>query len=75
MTEDDILYQNGDWWVCRCRGKGKNVWYEVLQNTITHAERRMRIGEGEGPNLGLERAKAECDKRATDPYCEGRWRE
>lgn len=59
IKEEDIMHENGDFWVLRTdRG------FEVLENTITHAEVRMHIGNGAAPNLGLERAIYECNKRA-----------
>ncbi|WP_025685374.1 hypothetical protein [Paenibacillus maysiensis] len=63
MTEEDILYQNGDYWIRRVQGK-RSAYYEVIHDTITHGEVCIIIGEGPGPNLGIERAKAECDKKA-----------
>ncbi len=60
MTEEAILYQNGDYWVCKAP-QGKKG-FEVCRNTSTHAERCAIIGyEGE---RGLQRAVEECDKRA-----------
>jgi len=57
MTEEDILYENSDYWVC----KSKNG-YEVYKNCITHSTRCAIIGyEGE---KGLNMAIYECDKRA-----------
>lgn len=58
MNESDILYQNGDYWVCKAKKKG----YEVLRDTITHAEVIMIIGSNE--DEWLKRAIYECDKRA-----------
>lgn len=59
MSEEDILYQNGYFWVC----KDKRGCYEVYRDTITHAERAAIIGyKGEE---GLERAKSTCDKLAS----------
>lgn len=55
--ESDILYQNGNFWVCKSR-KG----YEVYEDGITHATRRAIIGS-DGPQW-FERAKAEADCRA-----------
>lgn len=60
MTEADILYANGSYWV-RKNSKGS---YEVIRDTITHGEVCATIGEGAGPTLGIDRARAECDKRA-----------
>jgi len=57
MTEEDILYENGDYWVCK-----EKSWYEVYKNGITHATRCAIIGyTGE---VGLTKAIHECNKRA-----------
>lgn len=65
MSESDILYENGKYWVCRVRHpKSKNYYYEVIRNMTTHGEVCATIGDGAGPQLGIERAIAECDKRA-----------
>lgn len=58
MTEDDILYQNGDYWVCAAAKSG----FEVYRDGTTHSTRVAVIGY-EGVR-GLERAKLECDERA-----------
>ncbi len=59
MRESDILYQSGPYWVCR-KGKG----FEVYKDGVTHSVRVASIGfEGE---KGLQRAKAECDRRQDD---------
>ncbi|MNC15851.1 hypothetical protein D3C75_636840 [compost metagenome] len=60
MKEEDILYQNGDYWIMR----NQKGYYEIIRDGITHGTVCMVVGEGPGPNLGLDRAKAECDKRA-----------
>jgi hypothetical protein len=58
MQEEDILYEIGGYWVCM----NEKGWFEVYHNTITHSERCATIGyKGE---IGFERAKMECDKRA-----------
>jgi hypothetical protein len=58
VTESDILYQNGDFWVCASEKGG----YEVYCDGITHSTRCAIIGyKGD---KGLERAILECDKRA-----------
>jgi len=72
MTEDDILYENGNFWVCRKQfGSGrfrpKSEGYEVYENGITHSKRVAIIGyAGEE---GLKRAIAEADKRAECQRC------
>lgn len=59
LKESDILYENGDYWVCKSFAK---KGYEVYRIGITNSTRCAIIGfEGEE---GLKRAKAECDKRA-----------
>jgi hypothetical protein len=58
MKEEDILYENGDYWLCKARREG----YEVYKSGITHSVRCAIIGyEG---TKGLELGKAECNKRA-----------
>lgn len=59
LKELDILFQIGDYWVCKSKAwKG----YEVMKNGVTHSVRVARIGyEGK---TGLERAKIEATKRA-----------
>lgn len=58
MKPSDILYENGDFWVCRA---GK--WFEVYRSGITNSTRVATIGyEGQ---TGLDRAKSEADKRAS----------
>ena len=52
-----ILYQNGRFWVT---DTGK--WYEVREDGATASRRVATIGYG--PNHGIERAIAECDRRA-----------
>lgn len=59
MREADILYENGPFWVCR-KGKG----FEVYRAGVTHSTRVASVGfEGQ---KGLDRAKAEADRRATE---------
>lgn len=58
MKESDILYEKGDYWVCKSEKKG----YEVYKIGVTCSTRCAIIGyEG---NKGLELAKDECDRRA-----------
>lgn len=57
LKESDILFELGIYWVC----KGNKSGYEVYRTGITHSTRVAIIGyEGE---KGLERAKAECERR------------
>jgi len=62
VRETDILHEAGDYWVKRvARG------FEVYRNGLTHAVRVASVGDGPGPRLGIERAKAEADRLyATD---------
>lgn len=62
MKEEDILYQNGEYWVAK--NPIPKLGYEVLKDENMFASIVMRVGEGPAPNLGIERAKSECDKRA-----------
>lgn len=62
LKESDILYQNGDFWVCKCYWNKKHIGFEVYKNGITHSTLCATIGLGE--NYGLDRAIKECDKRA-----------
>ena len=55
MKESDIIYESGAYWVLRVP-KG----FEVYKNTSTHAERCAQIGA----SYGVQRAIAECEKRA-----------
>jgi hypothetical protein len=60
MKEQEILYENGPFWVCRGQQFGKG--FEVYRAGVTHSVRVAVIGyEGQ---VGLDRAKAEADKRA-----------
>lgn len=67
MREEDILYENGNFWVSReqfgtGRFKPKSNGYAVNENKVTHSVRRHIIGiDGE---RGMVRAKTECDKLA-----------
>lgn len=54
-----ILYQRGNFWVCKAK-KG----YEVYEDGMAHATRRAIIGS-DGPQW-FERAKAEADRRAKE---------
>lgn len=57
MKENDILYENGDYWVCR-----EHYGFAVYKTGITHSVRVASIGfKGDE---GLQRAKAEADRRA-----------
>jgi len=60
MKTSDILYENGNFWVCRNQQFGKG--FEVYKVNGTHSVRVAIIGfEGQ---YGLERAKSEADRRA-----------
>jgi hypothetical protein len=66
MTE--IIYQNGNFWVCRAtfgtgRIRAKTNGFKIFQNSITHAVFRADIGySGED---GLNCAIELCDKFAS----------
>ncbi len=61
MKEKDILFELGKHFVIAVGSKG----YEVLAISAsgTHSVRVASIGRGPGPQLGLDRAIAECKKR------------
>jgi hypothetical protein len=60
MKEHEILYTNWPFWVVRGQKSGKG--FEVYKDGATCAQRVAVIGyEGQ---VGLNRAKAEADKRA-----------
>jgi hypothetical protein len=54
--ESDIVYESGAHWVLRVKNG-----FEVYKNGVTHSTRCAIIGF-KGAE-GLERAKAECDRR------------
>lgn len=56
MTESEILYQQGDYWICRA-----SAGYEVYKNSGTHSVRCAVIGYP--GDAGLERAKMEVNRR------------
>jgi hypothetical protein len=57
MRESDILYENGPFWVCR-----EHYGFGVYKVGVTHSTRVANIGfKGDD---GLQRAKAETDRRA-----------
>lgn len=61
MREEDILHENGKYWVCKAQQKGKKG-YEIYKVSTTHSVRCGQVGvEGE---KGLQIAITECDKRA-----------
>jgi len=56
MTEADIIYELPNFWVLRVKNG-----FEVFQTGITHSVRVAQIGyKGQ---VGIDKAKAECDKR------------
>lgn len=56
MSEAQILFEKGPFWICR-KGKG----FEVYKTGVTHSVRVASIGfEGD---KGLQRAKAEIERR------------
>lgn len=60
MREEDILYQAGDFWVCKA--PNPNHGFEVYRDGVTHATRCAIIGYT--GDEGLAKAKAEADRRA-----------
>ena len=59
MKESEILYENGDYWVCKAK-KG----YEVYKSGFTHSTRCAVIGwDGQ---KGINRAIQEADRRANN---------
>jgi len=61
VKESDILYMNYPFWVCRNQKHGNG--FEVYEEGVTHSKRVAIIGyDGQ---VGLDRAKAEADKRAS----------
>lgn len=69
MTESDILYQNGPFWICRAlfstgRFKPKSEGYQVFEAGITHSKLRATIGYSGQP--GFIRAKEYADKLAAE---------
>lgn len=57
-----IIHQTGRFWVAKAKGfKGFEVWRD--SDSGTHAERVASIGAGRGPNLGIQRAKFEAERR------------
>lgn len=59
MRESEILFQRGDYWICRAPKPRKG--FEIYRDGVTHATRCGVIGfEGEE---GMARAKAEIARR------------
>ncbi len=62
MQEKDILYEHGRFWVCRAPKGWKGFEVYRISDSGTHSVRCATIGfEGE---KGLQRAIAECERRA-----------
>jgi hypothetical protein len=57
----EIVYETPSkrFWVRSVGAKG----YEVYRVDVTASTRIMSVGHGPAPQLGIERAKAEADKR------------
>jgi hypothetical protein len=69
LKESDILFEIGDFWVCKAIGRN---WqgYEVLKNGITHSVVMASIGySGE---KGLQRAIEEAKQRHNQLFFESR---
>lgn len=57
MTEQDIVFESGKYWIFDAKKKG----FEVYKNGITHSTRCASIGwTGQ---FGLDRAKQEIKRR------------
>jgi hypothetical protein len=57
MTEQDIVFESGKYWVFDAKKKG----FEVYKNGVTHSTRCAKIGwTGQ---VGLDRAKQEIKRR------------
>jgi hypothetical protein len=57
MTEQDIVFESGKYWVFDAKKKG----FEVYKNGVTHSTRCAQIGwTGQ---VGLDRAKQEITRR------------
>ena len=60
MTEGQIVYENGNFWVAKL-GNGQ---YEVYKNMLTHAVRCGIVSYNDNEKA-LNRAIAECDRKAS----------
>lgn len=58
----DIAYETHDFWVLSVGARG----YEVMRKGATGSYRVASIGNGPAPRLGIERAKAEADRRQAE---------
>lgn len=56
-NESDIKHETRSFWVLSVGSRG----FEVYQKGCTHSTRVASVGHG--PNLGLARAIAECERR------------
>lgn len=61
IPEARIVHETRDFWVLAVGARG----FEVYRTGLTHSTRVASIGHGPGPNLGLQRAIAECERRQT----------
>jgi hypothetical protein len=57
MTEKDIVFESGKYWVFDAKKKG----FEVYKNGITHSTRCAQIGWN--GQVGLDKAKQEIKRR------------
>ncbi len=60
LSESDILYQNGDYWVCKRAGGG----YEVLKDARNGLYSTVVATIGYAGEKGLSYAIREADKRS-----------
>jgi len=56
MKESEILYETGDFWVCKSR---THKGYDVFESGVTHSK---RVAQVSGENA-LRKASAEADRR------------
>ena len=61
MTEEQIVYENGNFWVAKIA----IGYYEVYENKITHAVRCGIVHYPKDNHKALNRAIAECDRKAS----------
>ncbi|WP_461533454.1 hypothetical protein [Sinomicrobium sp.] len=61
MTEEQIVYENGNFWVAKL-GSGQ---YEIYKNMLTHAVRCGIVSYGNDNEKALKAAITECDRKAS----------
>jgi hypothetical protein len=63
LTEDDILYEVGDYWVCAelhgtGRFKPKTIGFAIYKNGVTHATKVATIGYSGKEGLSIATTRA-----------------